>query len=225
MSWLMEFITERPVLFVRYVCYITIAIVAMVSIIKKKKISKGVAAMDSDSVHIVDSGKTFSVNVFLGEDKYIRFVPGVKNRFGIYVPIPEGIEVSFDSNEAEIGKGFIAAAQNALNHYGEDLDMRTAPAKYKSFKKFTSQKKFNLSHCLASGIAQNGEIKFTYLVWHSGEFCLRTGDPVIEKVIPQNSLKTVIGHTIMEIFEEASNIFPDNGILNFVKQLNILQGD
>lgn len=40
-------------------------------------------------------------NVFLGEDKYIRFVPGVQNRFGIYVPIPEGIEVSFESNEAE----------------------------------------------------------------------------------------------------------------------------
>lgn len=38
-----------------------------------------------------EESKTFSVNVFLGKDKIIRFIPGIKNKFGVYVPIPEGM--------------------------------------------------------------------------------------------------------------------------------------
>ena len=68
----------------------------------------------------IDKGKRmkdFSVNVFLGKDKIIRFVPGVKNRFGIYVPIPEGLEVQFNSSPKEIGKVYLKTANNALKHY------------------------------------------------------------------------------------------------------------
>ena len=36
MKWLIDFITERPVMFARYVCYIVVAVAAVVGIVMKK---------------------------------------------------------------------------------------------------------------------------------------------------------------------------------------------
>lgn len=42
MQWLIDFITERPVMFARYMCYIAVAVAAVVGvIIKQKKTKKG----------------------------------------------------------------------------------------------------------------------------------------------------------------------------------------
>lgn len=35
MTWLIDFITERPVMFARYVCYIVVAVAAVVGFIIK----------------------------------------------------------------------------------------------------------------------------------------------------------------------------------------------
>lgn len=40
MTWLIDFITERPVLFARYVCYIAVAVAAVVGIIIKRRKTK-----------------------------------------------------------------------------------------------------------------------------------------------------------------------------------------
>lgn len=84
----------------------TISSVSKLALRTKRKIDK--------------EGKTkdFSVNIFLGKDKVIRFVPGVRNKFGIYVPIPEGMEVPLTSSAKEIGKVYLNTANNALNHFG-----------------------------------------------------------------------------------------------------------
>ena len=170
--------------------------------------------MDSASLFTDTIDKRFGVSIFYGEDRYYRFIPLVRNRFGVYVPIAEGIEIPPTTDAEQIGKGYIAAAINSLNHYGEDLDMRKAPALYKSFKKFTSQKKFDLSHCKVVGIAKNGEIKFTYTVWHDVEFCLKKEDPIIEKIVFLNSSAAEIGNTILTVLEEARIAFPNNKIFN-----------
>lgn len=170
--------------------------------------------MGSTSVYKDNVDKTFSVNLFFGEDGSFRFVPGVRNHLNIYVPVAEGVEIPHTTDPVKIGEGYIATAINSLNHYGEDLDIREAPPKYKSFKKFTSQKKFNLSHCLIGSKAINGEIKFTYFIWHKNEFCLLRGDPIIEKVISQDSNSIEIGNAILTVLEEARIAFPNNKILN-----------
>lgn len=170
--------------------------------------------MDNISLYADAIDKKFGVCIFYGEERYFRFIPCVRNRFGVYVPIEEGIEIPPTTDAEQIGKGYIAAAVNSLNHYGEDLDMRKAPAIYKSFKKFTSQKKFDLSHCKVVGIAKDGEIKFTYTVWHDGEFFLKKEDPIIEKIVFLNSNAAEIGNAILTVLEEARMAFPDNKILN-----------
>lgn len=158
--------------------------------------------------------KRFGVSIFYGEDRYYRFIPLVRNRFGVYVHIEEGVEIPPTTDSEQIGNGYITAAVNSLNHYGEDLDMRKAPAIYKSFNKFTAQKRYNLSHCKIVGIAKDGEIKFTYAVWHDGEFCLKKDDPVIEKIVPLKSTAADIGNAILTVFEDAKKAFPHNKILN-----------
>ncbi len=170
--------------------------------------------MDSASLFTDKFDTKFGVSIFYGEDGCYRFIPLVRNRFGVYVPIEEGVEIPPTTDAEQIGNGYITAAVNSLNHYGEDLDMRKAPALYKSFKKFTSQKKFDSTHCKVSSIAKDSEIKFTYTVWHKGEFCLKKGDPIIEKVIPRNNSATEIGNTILNMFIQAQNIFPKNEILS-----------
>ena len=35
MQWLVDFITERPVMFARYVCYVAVAVVAVVGLAAK----------------------------------------------------------------------------------------------------------------------------------------------------------------------------------------------
>lgn len=170
--------------------------------------------MDNISLYVNAIDKKFGVCIFYSEERHFRFVPCVINRFGVYVPIAEGIEIPPTTDVEQIGKGYIAAAVNSLNHYGEDLDVRKAPAIYKSFKSFTSQKKFDLSHCKVVGIAKNGEIKFTYTVWHDGEFCLKKEDPIIEKNCFLNSGAAKIGNAILTVLEEARIAFPDNKILN-----------
>ena len=158
--------------------------------------------------------KDFSVNVFLGKDKIIRFVPGVRNRFGIYVPIPEGLEVPFNSNPKEIGKVYLKTANNALNHYGEDLDMKTAKPKYVSFKGFKSQKKFNLEHFCFSSFAINGKIKFTFLPWHKNEFCLLKSDIECIVEITRTNDEVIIGKSILDIIEKADKAYPELNILS-----------
>lgn len=106
--------------------------------------------------------KTFSVTIFLGIDRKIRFVPGVKNKFGIYVPIPEGIEYNFVNDAYLLGQAYYRAAQNALNHYGKDLNMKKAKPKYVSFKNFKSQRDFDSKHHGISSFADNGEIEFVF---------------------------------------------------------------
>lgn len=158
--------------------------------------------------------KDFSVNVFLGKDKIIRFVPGVRNRFGIYVPIPEGLEVPFNSTTKEIGDIYLKTANNALNHYGEDLDRRTAKPKYISFKKFKSQKQFNLEHFCFSSFAINGTINFTFLPWHKNEFCLLKSDIECIIEIARTDDKDIIGKAILDIIEKADKNYPELNILS-----------
>lgn len=158
--------------------------------------------------------KTFSVNVFLGKDKVIRLVPGVRNRFGIYVPIPEGVEVPLMAGAEEIGNAYFKASKNALAHFGEDLDMRKAKPKYVSFKKFKSQRDFNANHFCFSSFAYNGKIKFTFLPWHNGEFCLLKSDVVCEEEIPIDSNERIIGNSILSIFQAAAEKYPEQNILS-----------
>lgn len=40
MEWLIDFITERPVMFARYVCFIAVAVAAVVGVVIKQKKSK-----------------------------------------------------------------------------------------------------------------------------------------------------------------------------------------
>ena len=143
----------------------------------------------------------FLHSLFLGKDKIIRFVPGVRNRFGIYVPIPEGLEVPFNSNPSEIGKVYLQTVNNALKHYGEDLDMKTAEPKYISFKGFKSQKDFDMKHYCISSFALNERIIFTFLPWHKNEFCLLKSD--IECVVEtiQTDDESIIGKAILEIIK------------------------
>lgn len=63
-----------------------------------------------------EESKTFSVNVFLVKDKIMRFIPGIKNKFGIYVPITEGMEVSLNSSPQEIVKVYLKIVSNAVKH-------------------------------------------------------------------------------------------------------------
>ena len=170
--------------------------------------------MDTVSLFTDTIDRKFGASIFYGEDRYYRFVPLVRNRFGVYVPIEDVVEIPPTTDVEQIGNGYITAAINSLNHYGEDLDVRKAPAIYKSFKNITSQKKFNLSHCKAVGIAKDGEIKFTYTVWHDGEFCLKKSDPVIEKIVSLKSSAAEIGNAILTVFEDAGKAFPHNTILN-----------
>lgn len=166
---------------------------------------------------IQNEDKTFSVNVFLGKDKIIRFIPGVKNRFGIYVPIPEGLVVSFNSSPQEIGKVYLKTAENALKHSGEDLDMRTAAPKYRSFKGFKSQKEFNLKHFCFSSFCINGEIKFTFLPWHKNEFCLLKSDIACVAEIKDISDELAIGNAILEVIKKADKEYPE---MNILKEYN-----
>ena len=168
---------------------------------------------NNTNVSIQNEDKTFSVNVFLGKDKIIRFVPGVKNRFGIYVPIPAGTVVSFNSTPREIGKVYLKTANNALMHSDEDLDMRTAPPKYVSFKGFKSQKQFNLSHFCFSSFCINGKIKFTFLPWHKNEFCLLKSDTKCIVEIETTDDELAIGHAILEIVNKSNEAYPGMGIL------------
>lgn len=157
--------------------------------------------------------KDFSVYIFLGKDKVIRLVPGVRNKFGIYVPIPEGIEVPLTSNAKEIGKVYLSTANNALNHFGEDLDMRTAKPKYISFKNFKSQKEFNLKHFCFSSFALNEKIKFTFLPWHKNEFCLLKSDTECIVEITLTDDEETIGEAILNIIKKANEAYPDLKIL------------
>lgn len=157
--------------------------------------------------------KTYSVNVFLGKDKIIRFVPGVQNRFGIYVPIPEGFEVSFHTSPQEIGAVYLKAAGNALKHSGEDLDMRTAAPKYKSFKGFKSQKAFNLQHFCFSSFCINGRIKLTFLPWHKNEFCLLKSDTACTMEVEETNGESAIGNAILEMIVKANEAYPEMNIL------------
>lgn len=156
--------------------------------------------------------KDFSVNIFLGKDDVIRFVPGVKNRFGIYVPIPEGLEVPISSGPEEIGSVYLKTAGNALKHFGEDLDMRTAKPKCTSFKGFRSQKDFNLKHFCFSSFALEGKIKFTFLPLHKNEFCLLTSDKECVLEIAQTTDALTIGNAILDIIKTASNTYPELNI-------------
>lgn len=157
--------------------------------------------------------KDFSVNIFLGKDKIIRFVPGVRNDFGIYVPIPEGLEVPLNSTANEIGNVYLKAAGNALKHYGENLDMKTAKPKYISFKGFKSQKDFDLKHFCFSSFASNNKIKFTFLPWHKNEFCLLKSDKECIVEITQAKDKNIIGEAILEIINIANRKYPNLNIL------------
>jgi len=163
--------------------------------------------------------KDFSVNVFLGKDKVIRFVPGVKNKFGIYVPIPEGTEVSLNSTPKEIGEIYLKATKNALNHFGEDLDMKTASPKYISFNGFKSQKDFDLKHFCFSSFDIDGKIKFTFLPWHKNEFCLLKSDIECTLEIKETSDETIIGNAILEIIEKANKVYPELKIFDDNKNL------
>lgn len=161
----------------------------------------------------------YSVNVFWGKDKTFRFVPGIRNRFGVYVPIPEGREISFSNNYEEIGHVYLQTAQKALNHLGEDLDMRKAKPKYISFKGFKSQNDFDLKHFLISSIAKNDKINFTFTVWHKNEFCLYKNDPICSKEIPYDSSAKTIGLTIFAVLEMAQKSFPELDIFSNKKYI------
>ncbi len=158
--------------------------------------------------------RTFSVNVFLGQDKMIRFVPGVRNKCGVYVPIPEGLEVPFNSSPQDIGKVYLKTASNALKHFGEDLDMRKAPPKYISFKGFKSQKEFNLKHFCFSSFCINGKIKFTFMLWHKNQFCLLKEDIKCVVEIDKTDNELIIGNAILEVIKKASNAYPEMNILS-----------
>lgn len=158
--------------------------------------------------------KDFSVNVFLGKDNIIRFVPGVKNRSGIYVSIPEGLEVPFHSAPQEIGSVYQRAADRALNHYGEDLDMRTAKPKYTSFKRFKSQKDFNAKHFCFSSFGIGGKLKFTFLPWHKNEFCLLKSDQECILEIAQTNDALVVGSAVLDIVKMAAGAYPELNILS-----------
>ncbi len=158
--------------------------------------------------------KDFSVNIFLGKDKMIRFVPGVRNKFGIYVPIPEGLEVPFDSSPKEIGKTYLKTANNSLNRFGEDLDMRLAKPKYISFKGFKSQKDFDLKHFCFFSYALNGKITITFLPWHKNEFCLLKSDIECIVEIIETDDEVIIGETILEIIKKADKEYSELKILS-----------
>lgn len=158
--------------------------------------------------------KTFSVNVFLGKDKVIRFVPGVRNKYGVYVPIPEGLEVSFNLSPREIGRVYLKVANNALKHFGEDLDMKKAPPKYISFKGFKSQKEFNLKHFCFSSFCIDGKIKFTFLPWHKNEFCLFKDDIECVVEIDKTNNELIIGNAILEVIKKADETYPEMYILS-----------
>lgn len=162
----------------------------------------------------VDKMKTFSVTVFLGKDMIIRFVPGVRNSFGIYVPIPEGVEAEYTASSEVIGASYLKAANNALNHSNEDLDMRTAKPKYISFKKFKSQKSFNSNHFCFSSFAIDGKIKFTFLPWHKNQFCLLRSDIECFVEIEETEDVSVIGKAILEIIKKANETYPGLNMLS-----------
>lgn len=158
--------------------------------------------------------KTFSVTIFLGVDGKIRFVPGVKNKFGIYVPIPEGVENNFFNDAYMLGKAYCQAAQNALNHYGEDLNMKKAKPKYISFKGFKSQRDFDSKHHCLSSFADGRQIEFSFLPNHNGEFALYNSDIECSKIISQNNDYSVIGQAILDVCKLADKAYPELNILS-----------
>lgn len=158
--------------------------------------------------------KDFSVNVFLGKDRMIRFVPGVRNRFGIYVPLPEGLEVPLCSGPKAIGTAYLQTAGRAVSHFGEDLDMRTAKPKYTSFKHFRSQKQFNLNHACFSSFGIGGTIKFTFLPWHKNEFCLLKSDKECILEIAQTNDALVVGSAVLDIVKMADGAYPELNLLS-----------
>lgn len=158
--------------------------------------------------------QTYSVNVFVGKDKIIRFVPGVRNRYGIYVPIAEGLEVPLNSTPKEIGEVYLKTANNALKHLGEDLDIKAAKPKYISFKGFRSQKEFDLKHFCFSSFLLDGKIKFTFLHWHKNEFCLLKSDVECVVEISKTDDPSIIGNAIIEIINKANESYPELNILS-----------
>lgn len=158
--------------------------------------------------------QSYSVTIFLGIDGKIRFVPGVKNKFGIYVPIPEGVENNFFNDAYMLGKAYCQAAQNALNHYGEDLNMKTAKPKYISFKGFKSQRDFDSKHHCISSFANDGQIEFIFLPNHNGEFALYNSDIECSKTVLQNNDYSVIGQAILDVCKLANKAYPKLNILS-----------
>ncbi len=72
MTWLIDFITERPVLFARYVCYIAVAVATVVGVIFKKRKSKEKEVNNTAEVKAVEKPKEKS-----SRDEAIRYIKSI----------------------------------------------------------------------------------------------------------------------------------------------------
>lgn len=156
--------------------------------------------------------QAFGVSVFLGQDQILRFVPGVRNKFGIYVPIPQGKELPLSSTIEAIGMTYQETAQISLSMDGTDLDMRKATPKFKAFRGFRSQKQFNSQHQYIWSFCENGSIRFIFMIWHNGEFVVLKSDIKCEKIISDDSDAATIGQTILDVFNMADSAYPEKHI-------------
>lgn len=204
-------ITERPAVLIK--CIVLILIIAVPAVAFTVRLIKRRAQIYARRRQRKKQ-KTYSVTVYLGTDSMLRFAPGVENEAGAFVPIQEGVEIPFTNNPCEIGQAYCKARDNSLRHYGEELDMREAPPKYKMFKGFRSQKSFNNNHCCISSFAID-DLKFTYLLWHEKYrgFCSLTDDVEIIETIDVNSDFTTIGNAILKILRMAKSTYPDTPVL------------
>lgn len=158
--------------------------------------------------------RSFGVSVFLGQDQILRFIPGIRNKFGIYVPISQGKEIPLSSTVEAIGKAYQEIAQISLSIDGTDLDMRKATPKFKAFRGFRSQKQFNSQHQYIWSFCEDGDIRFTFMLWHNGEFAVLKSDIECKKIIPEDSDAATIGQTILDVFNMADSAYPEKHIWN-----------
>lgn len=156
--------------------------------------------------------RSFGVKVYLGRDQIIRLVPCPENKCGVFVHLPQGREVPLSHGAYEIGKAYLKTAEEAVEFDGENLVLAAAAPIFKTFKGFKSQKAFNTTQQYIWSYADEGNIYFTFLIWHDGEFALYKGDIKCEKIISDDSDAAAIGQTILDVFNMADSAYPEKHI-------------